>query len=186
MTTILVVGFLTSFVAVTMAAGMRRAPVRAQCPACGTDTHAVRLHPTLQKAAPELRIRWCPACSWQGVGREGPAATPGRPVSHVSGFRWGSVRLPQDFGFRFAAPQVTEADASAEPPAHPSGFRFAGDPETPPPEAHPSGFRWGEDEAPLAEASSAPLAFRWAEPPPPAGFRWGESRRGASPFRWKE
>lgn len=182
MATTLVIGILTSFVAITVAAGLRRAPVRAQCPRCDGDTQSVQLPPAIRKAVPELRIRWCPACSWEGVGREGPPVIPGRPASHVSGFRWGRVRLAQDFGFRFAPPPVTQAEAAGEPPAHPSGFRFAADEDQAPPRrSHPSGFRWSESDAPAPDAPPAPLAFRWAEPRPPAGFRWGEPRSREAP-----
>jgi len=188
MTTTLLIGILAAFVATTLAAGVRRAPVRASCPVCGTTTESVQFHPALRKAAPELRIRWCPQCSWKGVGRHGAEAVPGKPTAHGSGFRWGSERLPQDFGFRFAPVTSTEAQAPTEPPSHPSGFRFAEGEEPPAaPKAHPSGFRWSDDEAAAStDAPSAPLAFRWAEPRPRPGFRWAEPRGGGtSSFRWK-
>lgn len=187
MTTTLLVGLLCAFVAVTVAAGVRRAPTRVTCPRCGHETRSVLLPGVVRDAAPELRVRWCPSCAWQGLGREGAELTPGRPVAHDSGFRWGSDRFPQDFGFRFAGdPQASPPPVPAPPPAHPSGFRFGGEddvPEAPlvPPTAPPA-FRWGAPEPEMEE----PQGFQWADTEEDAGpFRWKERVRGAPVFRWK-
>jgi hypothetical protein len=95
----------------------------------------------------------------------GPEWVPGHPAAHGSGFYWGDERLPVDFGFRFAPPvQEEDGEAPAEPPAHPSGFRFAAGAPRPTPEQ----FRWA---APLEAAR-----FRWrtrrVAPPAEAAFRW--------------
>jgi len=164
--TTLLAGILVAFVATTLAAAWRRAPTRVSCPECGSKTESVRAPFWVRKAAPDLAMRWCPSCSWEGMGRVGPEWVPGHPAAHGSGFYWGDERFPVDFGFRFASPaDAVEAEAPAEPPAHPSGFRFAG-------------------EAP----SPAPEQFRWAEAPQPATFRWRSRHTAAPPqagFRWK-
>ncbi len=111
-------------------------------------------------------MRWCPSCSWEGVGRVGPEWVPGHPAAHRSGFYWGDERFPVDFGFRFAPPaDGKQGEAPAEPPAHPSGFRFAGGAPAP-----------------------APEHFRWAEPRQPPTFRWrmpSEATPARAAFRWK-
>ena len=163
--TTLLAGILVAFVATTLAAAWRRAPTRMSCPRCGGRTESVRAPLWVRKAAPDLAMRWCPSCSWEGMGRVGPEWVPGHPAAHGSGFFWGDERLPVDFGFRFAAPPAEgEGEVPAEPPAHPSGFRFAGDPTLPAAEE----FRWAR---PLT-----PSTFRWrtqrTAPPAEAGFRW--------------
>lgn len=182
----IVLGSLVAFVAVTAAAGVRRIPRRTSCPECGSETEPVQLPGPLRRTAPELRGRWCPACSWEGVGREGPEVTPGRPTAHSSGFRWGRHRLPQDFGFRFR-PGITPGPSAPPPgpPAHPSGFRF-GDAEAEGPASDPAAFTWREKDAP-SDQTPDPEAFRWADPPAQAPeFRWGEPDPSRPPFRWKD
>lgn len=162
----LLAGLLVAFVATTMAAAWRRAPTRMSCPQCGGKTESVRAPFWVRKAAPELALRFCPSCSWEGMGRVGPEWVPGHPAAHGSGFYWGDERLPVDFGFRFAEPPAGDAETPVEPPSHPSGFRFA-DREAPP----------AADE------------FRWARPLEPSTFRW-RSRRKPAPveagFRWRD
>jgi hypothetical protein len=99
------------------------------------------------------------------MGRVGPEWIPGHPAAHGSGFYWGDERFPVDFGFRFAPPPPPPADVPAEPPAHPSGFRFAD-----------------------AQAIPTVRSFRWAEPLGPSTFRWRTQRKaapGSDGFRWK-
>lgn len=184
MTTVLLAGILAAFVAVTVAAGLRRAPTRARCPQCGTATESVQLPPWMRKSAPELRVRWCPACAWEGVGREGAEMIPGRPVAHGSGFRWGMVRFQEDFGFRFADGGDTPPDGPpAEPPAHPSGFRFAGGPESTSC-AQGTGFTWRSPEVPMPTGPAA--RSEEAGPDVGPGFRWRERPpEGAPVFYWK-
>ncbi len=193
MTTTLLLGILVAFVATTLAAAYRRAPTRMRCPACGAKTESVQAPIWMRKAVPDLTVRWCPDCSWEGVGRAGPEWVPGHPAAHDSGFFWGEDRLPVDFGFRFAeAPAQPEA-APSEPPAHPSGFRFSQTPPATAP-AHPSGFTWSDDGqadgANTSAAHSPPPApgFRWAEPRRIPGFVWrsaGKARQGPAGFQWK-
>jgi len=163
--TTLLAGILVAFVATTLAAAWRRAPTRTSCPQCGGRTESVRAPLWMRKAAPDRSLRWCPSCSWEGMGRVGPEWVPGHPAAHGSGFFWGDERLPVDFGFKFAFPPAAEDDqAPAEPPAHPSGFRFAGEP----PHLPPKQFRWAQPRT--------PPAFQWRTrreaPPVHAGFRW--------------
>lgn len=158
-------GILVAFLAITLAAAWRRAPTRASCPECGARTESVRAPLWIRKAAPDLSLRWCPSCSWEGMGRVGPEWIPGHPVAHGSGFYWGDERLPVDFGFRFAPPPpALPTEVPTEPPAHPSGFRFADAPAIP-----------------------TVRRFRWAEPLGPSSFRWRTRRRpaAATSFRWK-
>lgn len=197
MTTVLLTGILVAFLATTLAAAFQRAPTRLTCPECGKDTQPVQAPAWIKERVPSFVLRWCPACSWEGMGRVGADWVPGRPVAHDSGFHWGNERLPEDFGFRFAAPP--EMPAGQEPPHHPSGFRFASTEEEPG-AAHPSGFNWGERvgrppfrSAPPAagggQADAPPAGFRWKEAAEDAGFRWGEgSGPGKRPpgFRWKD
>lgn len=160
----LLTGILVAFVASTLAAAWRRAPTRAACPKCGGRTEAVRAPLWVRKAAPDLTLRWCPSCEWQGMGRVGPEWVPGHPAAHGSGFYWGDERMPVDFGFRFAPPPPVDGEEPPEPPAHPSGFRFAGS------QARPAAdeFRWAR---PL-EASTFRWRTRRAPEPPDAAFRW--------------
>jgi hypothetical protein len=192
-TTTILLGILVAFVATTLAAAYRRAPTRTLCPACGEKTESVQAPFWIRKAAPDLSVRWCPDCSWEGVGRAGPEWVPGHPAAHGSGFFWGDDRFPVDFGFRFAAQPDPPGAAPSEPPAHPSGFRFsATDPPTG--QAHPSGFTWsdggpaeGADTA-AAPTPQAPPVFLWAEPPIPQGFAWrsaGKTKQGPPAFQWK-
>lgn len=165
MTSTLVAGIFVAFLATTLAVAWRRAPTRMRCPGCGEPTATLQPPLWFTRMAPGFRLRWCPACSWQGVGREGPELTPGRPVSHDSGFRWGEERFPRDFGFRFAGEpdEGTQGPGAApvEPPAHPSGFRFA---------------------------QRMPLVFRWREGPGAGDFAWRTPTRRRAPrpgFRWR-
>lgn len=178
MTTPLLVGILAAFFAVTLAAGLGRAPTWARCPSCRASTKSVELPSWLRGAAPGLRVRWCPTCGWEGVGREGAEVAPGHPVAHGSGFRWGEDRLPEDFGFRFAGAETPVSPVPEEspppPPAHPSGFRFASDPE-PTSDSDREGFAWrtGND-ASRPDVEVRP-GFQWRERPP----------EGAPVFRWR-
>ncbi|HKJ00989.1 MAG TPA: hypothetical protein VJ997_01005, partial [Longimicrobiales bacterium] len=151
MTSTLVLGVLVAFVATTLAAALRRAPTRAQCPACGAATAAVQPPPWLLKRMPDVRLRWCHACSWQGWGRDGAEWVPGHPAAHRTGFHWGEDRVPEDLGFRFA--DQTPPEVPAEPPHHPSGFRFS-PPPAQPPKAHPSGFAWAQEDSDAADSGA--------------------------------
>lgn len=187
MTTTLLAGILTAFAAVTLAAGLRRAPLRALCPVCGAATNAVQLPPPLRSAAPDLRVRWCPDCSWEGLGREGAEAVPGRPMAHTSGFRWGGIRFQQDFGFRFAPVEEATEPPPREPPAHPSGFRFAEQARAAG-VGEPAGVRREGAAGAPGQADEAAEGFRWAGPRPPSRFLWGEERAKTEDppgFRWK-
>lgn len=193
MTSTLVAGLLAAFVATTLAAALGRAPTRKQCPACGGPTSTIRPHAWVEKRVPGARLRWCPACAWQGWGRHGPELKPGHPVSHDSGFNWGDDRMEEDFGFRFNAPSAEAAPV--EPPHHASGFRFSAPPIQDRPAAHPSGFSWSEGEEPdTTDAPAPPAGFQWADPQsaPAARFAWrrrdrtdtaAESPKG---FGWKD
>lgn len=163
--TTLLAGLLVAFVATTLAAAWRRAPTRVACPECGGKTESVRAPLWVRKAAPGLALRFCPSCSWEGMGRAGPEWIPGHPAAHGSGFYWGDERLPVDFGFRFAEPPAGEAEEPVAPPSHPSGFRFAD-----------RGNRPAADE------------FRWARPLEASTFRWRTRRKPApveADFRWR-
>lgn len=177
-----------------MAVVYQRAPTRVRCPECGGATQPVMAPQWLRKAAPRLQGRWCPQCSWEGLGRVGPEWVSGRLIAHDSGFHWGDERLPMDFGFRWRP--LPEARPTGRPtrqvPDHPSGFRFADLPEdadsgtTMP--AHRSGFAWRRTDAPAAQAPRAvPPAFEWGGPKAPPGFTWKDTdgKRPPPPFTWK-
>lgn len=197
MTSVLLAGVLAAFLITTFVAALQRAPTRLRCPECAGDTQPVEAPRWLRQGATRMVMRWCPACSWEGIGRVGAEWVPGRRTAHESGFHWGDERLPEDFGFRFApAPEVL---ADAEPPHHPSGFRFARS-DAPSP-AHPSGFNWGErvgrpafplgGGAPEGTAGwTSPAGFRWRPPAPStAGFRWRDEEDGPRThpvFHWKD
>ena len=184
MTSTLLIGTLAAFVATTLAAALRRAPTHTRCPACGEATVAVQPEAWLLNRMPDVLLRWCQACSWEGWGRNGAEWIPGHPAAHDSGFYWGEERFPEDFGFRFAG-RRPNATPSA-PPRHPSGFRFS----APPPArqtAHPSGFTFGTGENGGSTGAGEPAGFRWAPLPSPSGKRSG--RRQARPpaaFAWKQ
>jgi hypothetical protein len=133
MTLSLIAGVLVALVAVTFVSAVRRAPTRIHCPDCGGDTQPVRLPAWMTRAAPEMLLRWCAACGWEGLGREGAEWVPGRRIAHRSGFFWGEERMPPDFGFRFA-------DARHPVPCgvRPSGFAGAEDRGLP----APGSFHW--------------------------------------------
>ncbi len=170
-------GILAATAVALAAVGYVRAPTRLRCPECGSPTEAVLPRWGSRILTRWISFRWCPACSWEGIGRVGPERTPGRPAAHASGFRWSKVRREDDPGFRWRP--EPERPAPAEPPDHPSGFRFgesgahaAGDPP-----AHESGFTW----APRPEADRSPRN----PPDHRSGFRWG-TRASGPVFRWKE
>jgi hypothetical protein len=150
-------GILAAFLATTLATAWRRAPTRKRCPECGSATVAVHPELRLLKRMADVRLRWCQACSWQGWGRHGPEWIPGQPTAHDSGFFWGEDPVADDVGFQFA--DQPAHDTHAEPPHHPSGFRF-GEPAPRPRRAHPSGFAWADGRRAL---------------PPRRGFTWKDA-----------
>jgi len=170
MASTLILGILAAFLATTLAAALKRAPTRTRCPACGGATVAVQPEAWLRKRMPDLRLRWCQACSWQGWGRHGAEWTPGQPAAHDSGFHWGGNDVSEDSGFRFA--DGPGEDAPAEPPHHPSGFRFC-EPTATPRKAHPSGFAW-------ADGGRAAARFAWAR------REWRPVPQRAMGFSWKD
>ncbi len=168
-------GFITTATVALAAVTYRRAPTRARCPECGSRTQAVLPRRGFGLLTRWLVFRWCPVCTWEGVGRVGPERIPGRPAAHVSGFHWSAHDLQQDLGFRWATHEPP-GEAPSRPPDHPSGFRFASS-ERGARDAHPSGFSW----APDVEGQTV-THTRLADP---SGFRWGMKRYGHV-FRWKE
>lgn len=122
MTFVLLAGILATFLLTTVIFAAQRAPTRVSCPECGHRTEAIHGPEWLRRGLPMVRLRWCAACGWEGVGREGPHWVPGQRIAHDSGFHWGDARTPADFGFRFASPE--DELISETPPDHPSGFRF--------------------------------------------------------------
>lgn len=180
----LLAGIAATLFVTGVAVAYQRAPTWIRCPECGGATQPVRAPYLLRKTAPRLQGRWCPQCSWEGLGRVGPEWVSGRRVAHDSGFHWGDQRLPEDFGFQWRP--LPEPAPGAEPPHHPSGFRFsttAGG-ETAREPAHPSGFAWADG---AGETSPAKTAFEWGTPKPPS-FVWRDPPRRARkrvPFRWK-
>lgn len=196
MTTTLIVGLLSAFLATTLAAALKRAPTRVRCPECGHATVPVKPEAWLLRRMPDVRLRWCQACSWQGWGRHGAEWTPGHPSAHDSGFHWGADQFPENFGFRFAQGSEdgeSPSETSAEPPHHPSGFRFS-QPPAQPRKAHPSGFSWADDDHEPTQSSDEPAGFQWAPPGENgdrARFAWGQrqGRPGPKPkkgFTWKD
>lgn len=170
-------GVLAFLATVVVGLVYRSAPTRLACPDCGESTSVLQPPPLLRRTR-LLTWRWCHACGWEGMGRNGPEWRPGqRLVAHDSGFHWGDERLPEDFGFRWA--RQMEAPRPTRPPHHPSGFRF-GQPEALESFAdHPSGFSW-------RDRPSQPAA-RPAPPPAtshPSGFRWGRPAADAPVFEW--
>lgn len=164
----LAVGCFTLVLAVGGGVLWRRLLPRAVCPSCGEATQGVVLARPLRVLQRLVRRRWCPACRWTGLGRNGPVlwARNGR-VAHDSGFRWNARDLASNMGFCWAS----EADAGpAEGAAGPApGFRWGGEePEDAPP--HTSGFRWGDEPggADTDAARSHPPEFRWARAHAPA------------------
>ncbi|MSR35627.1 MAG: hypothetical protein EXR95_03135 [Gemmatimonadetes bacterium] len=157
---------------------------RSVYPQCGQATAGVS-HLLSARTDRWMRRRWCTGCGWKGWGRNGPVHWRRRgPVSDGSGFRWGQDRLQPDFGFRWAGRSEAPSAASGPPvdPAHPSGFRWADDPE--------------DTATACAQSTDHPSGFRWAGAPvesaEPAGFQWRGPRPGrppvpaAAPFRWKD
>jgi hypothetical protein len=152
---------------------------RTVCPSCGEATTGVS-HPLWAHLEKWVRRRWCAACGWEGWGRNGPMLSPGRLISHQSGFRWGPERLEADFGFRFRASLDAVVDPAATR-AHPSGFRWAGTSEmvtdATGPAAHPAGFRFRSTAEDPGLGTAHPSGFRWAGardrvPGAPPSFRW--------------
>lgn len=156
MTLTLLIGTLAALLLTGVVVAYQRAPTRVRCPECGATTKAVMAPSWLHRAAPNLHVRWCPRCSWEGLGRAGPEWISGRKIAHDSGFHWGEERLPVDFGFRWRP--LPEERYTDEMPDHPSGFRFGGppDPAQGRAKAHPSGFGWRQDEATGDGAPDAP------------------------------
>lgn len=173
MITTLVAGILVAFLAVTLASALRRAPTRVLCPSCGETTK--RLKPPLwfRKAVPGMSVRWCPSCSWEGVGRDGPEWIPGHPAAHDSGFHWGEERLPPDFGFRFGDPDQepsaggpTRTDASGRVKV-PVVFRWRRTPDVADfswrgPSARRGGFAWKAREPRPRDGGAGP-GFHWKD-----------------------
>lgn len=189
---VLVVGIAALVTVVVAGVAYHRAPTRITCPTCSRTTSPVR-PPGVLGRTPGVTWRWCAACGWEGVGRKGPDWRPGLRVAHDSGFHWGDERLPEDFGFQWRHGVDEDAPRPAEPPHHPSGFRFGspapeadgnGIAHAPDPGAHPSGFRWSENDARVDEG------FRWAEGgdrgEPGRAFRWGDAVADPGPAegRW--
>lgn len=172
-----VLGFVTTAAIALAAVTYHRAPTRIRCPECGSRTQAVLPRPGLRLLTRWLVFRWCPVCTWEGVGRVGPERIPGRPAAHASGFHWNPQDLAEDLGFQWATREASAEDPS-QPPDHPSGFRFAPHEPTGPVgrPAHPSGFTWARPVDPEVLAR--------ARPADPSGFRWGTEPYGHI-FRWK-
>jgi hypothetical protein len=166
MTFALLTGILAAFLLSTVAFAMKRAPTRLRCPECGHPTDAIQGPEWLRRGLPSVRFRWCSACGWEGVGREGPHWVPGQRIAHDSGFHWGDERTPPDFGFRFARPpEQTMADT---PPDHPSGFRF-GDDGRDLQGDDPPGFSWSRRTGRGPFTGDGAPGFNWAE---------GQTKRG--------
>jgi hypothetical protein len=186
----IVIGIVVALVATALVVAAQRAPTRLRCPECGAATQAVVPPPLLRRAAPGVQIRWCPSCSWEGLGRAGPEWVSGRRIAHDSGFHWGAERFPEDFGFRWR-PLRDLGGAGAMPSAdHPSGFRFAAvelDPSSP---AHSSGFAWARGPAEAQPDASgearAAAVFEWGRRKAPRSFVWRSPRKKLrSGFHWK-
>ncbi|HSG09690.1 MAG TPA: hypothetical protein VLA36_15115 [Longimicrobiales bacterium] len=127
MTTALVLGTLAAFLATTLAAALRRAPTRTRCPECGGATVGIVPEAWLLRRVPNVRLRWCQACSWEGWATHDAPWIQGPPPTHDSGFAWGEERLPEDFGFHFGTPSSPTRDARSVrrrqgPP--PAGFAW--------------------------------------------------------------
>lgn len=133
----LLVGISAVLFVTGLAVAYHRAPTRARCPKCDGATRTVVSPFWLRWTAPRLVMRWCPRCSWQGLGRAGPERIEGQKIAHDSGFHWGAERLPVDFGFVWRAPP--DSARSPAPPDHPSGFRFG-------PTLGNAAVEWGDDE----------------------------------------
>lgn len=97
----LVLATLAAFLATTLHAALRRAPTSTCCPECGEATVPVLAEAWLLKRMPNVRLRWCQACSWEGWAAHGAPWIQGPPPAHDSGFAWGEDRLPENFGFHF-------------------------------------------------------------------------------------
>lgn len=168
---VILIGIAALATVVVSGIAYHRAPTRITCPTCAGATSSVR-PPGVLGRTPGVTWRWCAACGWQGVGRNGPDWRPGRKVAHDSGFHWGRERLPEDFGFRWRPRPEGDAPAPAEPPHHPSGFRFGSS------SSATSGH--GKD-APGDAGAQPPSRGRWSRPVrpdtegPEDGFRWKQS-----------
>jgi len=183
----LVVGIFVAATATLAVAGFNRAPTRSRCPECDGATKILLLPPVLRRNE-FVHMRWCPACQWEGLGRNGPDWVPGKQLAHDSGFHWaGEHWFPSDFGFKFGEPEVSDQ----LPPHHPSGFRFIEAPDrgrSAP--HHPSGFRFVETPDLESTTPQDPSGFRFAQGSgkpalgPPV-FKWAEERRGPG-FRFKD
>jgi hypothetical protein len=68
---VFVTGAATLVVAVGVYLRWLAALPRTVCPSCGESTTAVS-HPFRAYLDRWVRRRWCPACGWEGWGRNGP------------------------------------------------------------------------------------------------------------------
>lgn len=171
MTPALLIGGVTALLAALAAWAWHRLPTRRRCPRCDGPTARVAAPRVLAVGEGLAGRRWCMRCGWEGLGREGPEWTPGKPAAHDSGFRWGEERLPRDFGFHWAGgggradPGPERRDRTSE--AHvPDEVGSA-----------PSTGR-GDDRATRLRPGRG--GFRWRIPA--AGPRWPGRWR----FRWKD
>ena len=178
MLTALVIGILCATTVTVIVAVYSRAPTRVLCPECEGPTQVVLMPPVLRKNR-FVHKRWCPGCSWEGLGRNGPEWVQGRRVAHRSGFHWGRARFRSDFGFQFRR----QPASSTLPPHHPSGFRF-NEEITVSDADHPSGFHFATREA---EPAGRP-SFRWARSAEAEDFSFGKTEPRDHPggFTWKD
>jgi len=197
MTTTLVTILVSATCAALAAALLKRMPTAQFCPTCRHRTQSVRAPLWLRPMSARLALRWCPDCAWQGVGRKGPEYVPGRPAAHDSGFHWSRADAGEDKGFVWR--RDTPPPSAAPRTQHPSGFRFAEGHDQAPteasppplmPPAHPSGFAWagpdGTTGTPERRKAGHASGFLWgdrktdraggsAPPEAPRGFAWKES-----------
>jgi len=129
-------GTLVAVFAAVLVAAYHRAPTRQSCPECGGRTSAVRISGWFARTSRFVSHRWCAACAWEGLGRAGPDWTPGEPVAHDSGFRFGDDITGPNAGFQWGggpeasrpAPRPSQTPSQTGPVGradHPTGFRWA-------------------------------------------------------------
>ena len=160
----------------TALAVLPRMPRRLRCPSCGGPTAAVLPPALLAPGRRWLTWRWCPDCSWQGVGRKGPEPVPGLILGHVSGFAWGPGGSDGERGFDWA--DASGAGTRPDRPSHPSGFRFAPSPARP----SPRGFRFRGAQPREGRRTATPsFGWRWRAAPV---FGWRSACASAGGFRW--